>query len=110
MNENTQENRIDRMKMVLKTAACVAVPLVCVVLWFLSGWNWFVLLLLSLLSFACEEWLGEQWLGKIFHEKSRWSVSNSGFSIVRIIFGVIVVLCFFGAVYALRLLFLHWFR
>lgn len=106
--DSREKAKEGRLKAGLKVAGCVAFILFSLVLWFMSGFSWLVLLLLSLPCYACEEWLG----GKIFGEQSwlnRFSVSRSGFSMWRIVFGVIVVLCFFGAVYILRLLFL-WFR
>jgi hypothetical protein len=108
-DESREEFKEGKIKTGLKIAACLTFLVFSLVLWLASGRSWLVLLLLSLPCYACEEWLG----GKIFGEQSwlnRFSVSRSGFSIWRIVFGVIVVLCFFGAVYAGRLLFLHWFR
>ncbi len=107
-DESREKFKEGRVKTGLKVAACLTFLVFSLVLWLMSGRSWLVLLLLSLPCYACEEWLG----GKIFSEQSRFnrfSVSQSGFSIWRIVLGVIVVLCFFGIVYVARLIFLRWF-
>ena len=48
----------------------------------------------------CAEWLAEKFLSKT----SNLSVSNSGFSIVRIIVGVVVVLLLFGFAFGISVL------
>ncbi|SRR6266496_365931 len=98
MHSEREKSKAERVKRVLKVFACVAFLVISLGLWLVSGRSWLVLLLLSLPCYACEEWLG----GKIFTEESRWSVSKSGFSIWRVIFGVVVVLLFFGVVFALQ--------
>jgi hypothetical protein len=51
-------------------------------------------------NYICGEYLGS----KIFSEKSGLSISQSGFSILRILFGVLFVFGFFGVVYGMALL------
>lgn len=60
------------------TIVSVALVSLYLLLWLRSGYNWMAMLFLSLVSFVCEEWLGQQWLSSLFREDSRWSVSNSG--------------------------------
>lgn len=84
--------------------ACLAFLVISLVLWLMSGRSWFVFLLLLLPCYACEEWLS----GKIFTERSRWSTAESGFSFLRIIYGVILALLLFGAIYGLTLI-VRWF-
>ena len=89
-DESREKLKEGRIKTGLKVAACLTFLAFSLVLWLMSGRSWLVLLLLSLPCYACEEWLS----GKIFGEQSwlnRFSVSRSGFSIWRIVFGVIVV-------------------
>ena len=81
----------------LKGVACLAFLVMSVVLWLLSGRSWFVFVLLLLPCYACEEWLS----GRIFTEPSRWSTAESGFSILRIIYGVILALLLLGLIYGL---------
>lgn len=85
----------------LKAVACFAFLVLSLVLWLMSGRKWFVFLLLLLPCYACEEWLS----GKIFSEHSRWSTAESGFSILRIVYGVILAVFLFGVIYALSWLF-----
>ena len=98
--EGSKPSSEDRLGTVLKGAACLAFLIISIFLWLKSGRSWLVLLLLLLPSYACQEWLS----GKIFIERSRWSTAESGFSVLRIIYGVILTLLFFGAIYGLTLL------
>ena len=90
----------DRLGTGLKAVACLAFLVLSLVLWLMSGRKWFVFLLLLLPCYACEEWLS----GKIFTERSRWSTAESGFSILRIAYGVILALLLLGAIYGLALI------
>jgi hypothetical protein len=92
-------------KSTLINIACATFLLVSFGLWFLSGGSWIVMLLLFLPCYVCGEWLSR----KIFHERSRLSVANSGFSLLRIVLGVLVVCLFFAAAYGLYSLFYHFF-
>jgi hypothetical protein len=66
----------------------------------MSGRSWLVWLLLAVPAFLCEEWLA----GIVNLNNSRWSTTESGFSILRIVYGVVVVLLFFAAAYGLTLI------
>ena len=90
----------DRLSTGLKALACLAFLAFSLLLWQVSGRRWFVFLLLLLPCYACEEWLS----GKIFTEHSRWSTANSGFSILRIIYGVVLALLLIGLIYGLTLI------
>jgi hypothetical protein len=88
----------------VKTAAGIMACIVFLGLSWLAGRSsWLLFLLLFIPCYACGEWLSS----KIFSENSRLSVSRSGFSVVRIIYGVILALLLFGAIYVVGLLF-HW--
>ena len=94
----------DKLSTGIKAVACLSFLVLSLVLWLMSGRKWFVFLLLLLPCYACEEWLS----GKIFTERSRWSTSVSGFSILRIIYGVILTLLLFGVIYGLTVI-VRWF-
>ena len=66
----------------------------------MSGRNWLVWLLLAIPAFLCEEWLAD----KVNANNSGWSTAEVGFSIRRIIYGVVIVLLFFGLVYSLTVM------
>lgn len=79
----------------LKILACLTVVLLAAALFFVSGGGWLIFLLLFLPSYLCEEWLSM----KLFGEQSplnRLSIAEAGFSVWRILLGVIVVLMLFG--------------
>ena len=65
-----------------------------------SGGKIFYAALFLIPNYCCGEWLG----GKIFSEESGLSISKSGFSILRIIVGVLIVLVVFGVVFGIWLL------
>jgi len=83
----------------IKAAACIGFLALTVVLWIISGGSWLVWLLLLIPTFLCEEWLAD----KVSLQRSRWSTAESGFSILRIVYTVVLVLLFFGVVYGLTL-------
>lgn len=68
--------------------------------WLVGLSNWILYLLLFIPCYACGEWLS----GKIFAEGSGWSTAESGFSVLRIICGVILVLLLFGVIYGFSLI------
>jgi hypothetical protein len=59
--------------------------------------SWWVLLLLALPGYLFLDWLGE----RIFADKYGWSTSQVGFSLTRIIFGVLLVLMASAAAYVI---------
>jgi hypothetical protein len=70
-----------------KTAICLVI-LVGSAVWVLaavSSVRWVLELLLFIPQVVCGEWLGRRYLGP----DSRLSVANSGFSVLRILFGVL---------------------
>jgi hypothetical protein len=68
----------------------------CLLLLFLiAPLAWWFSLLLALPGYPLLEWLGE----KIFADKYGWSTSQVGFSLKRIIFGVLLALTAFGVAY-----------
>jgi len=70
-----------------KTAICLVI-LVGSTVWVLaatSSVRWVLELLLFIPQVLCGEWLGRRYLGP----DSRLSVANSGFSVLRILFGVL---------------------
>jgi len=68
--------------------------------WLAGSSNWILFLLLFIPCYACGEWLS----GKIFAEGSGWSTADSGFSVLRIVYGVILVLLLFGVIYGFTLI------
>src|SRR5687768_12947365 len=84
----------------VKAIACVAFLLLIVILWVISERSFLLLVLLAIPAFLCEEWLAD----KVNIKNSGWSTAEVGFSIRRIIYGVIIVLLFFAAAYALSLI------
>ena len=87
----------------LKVTACILFLIVSFLIWLSVGSTlgktiYYVLFFLP--NYACGEYLG----GKIFSEDSSLSVSNSGFSVLRILIGVLFVLGFFGLVYGITLI------
>jgi hypothetical protein len=54
-------------------------------------------------NYVCAEWLA----GKLFSKRSGLSVSQSGFSIMRIVVGVIFVIVVFGVAYGITALLKH---
>lgn len=84
----------------IKKMACLAFLAFALTLWLISGRSWVVFLLLLIPCYACEEWLSE----KIFTERSGWSTAESGFSVLRIMYGLILALLLFGAIYGLTLI------
>ena len=71
----------------LKIFLCVTVLVLSVAVWLSSGRSWIAVLLLTFPVYLCEEWLSQA----LFKRGSRWSTAESGFSIVRILVGVVVV-------------------
>jgi len=88
-----------------KVVVALLVLTACAVVWFLSNKSWIVWLLLLLPAFACAEYLGDRWLSQNWFK--RFSVEHSGFSILRIFLGVVIVLFFVGVVVVGRLIFLR---
>ena len=93
-----------KLRTAVKAVACVVFLVLSLVLWLMSGRSWFVFLLLLIPCYACEEWLS----AKIFTEHSRWSTTESGFSVLRIVYGLILALLLFGTIYGLALI-VRWF-
>ncbi len=92
--ENFSSLRISLIKIggFILFAAC------CLLLFLLNAaLSWWVLLLLALPMYLFLEWLGE----KVFAEKYGWSTLQVGFSITRIILGVLLVLAFLGGIFLL---------
>jgi hypothetical protein len=94
----------DRLSTRLKVAGCVAFLVLSVALWMMSGRSWFLWLLLLIPCFLAEEYLAE----KVNTQSSRWSTAESGFSVLRIVYGLILALLIFGAIYGLILI-ARWF-
>lgn len=84
--------------------ACIVFLAICFALWLASGRSWFVLLILFVPCYACGEWLSS----KIFSERSGLSISNSGFSIVRIIYGTIVGSLLLAGIYGIGWILFRW--
>lgn len=72
--------------------------------WLAGRSSWLLFLLLFIPCYACGEWLS----GKIFSERSGWSTAESGFSVLRIIYGVILTLLLLGVTYGLTMI-VRWF-
>jgi type IV secretory pathway VirB2 component (pilin) len=72
--------------------------------WLAGRSSWLLFLLLFIPCYACGEWLST----KIFSENSGLSLSRSSFSVLRIIYGVILASLLFGAIYIVELLLSHW--
>ena len=83
----------------LKVFACLAVVLLAAALFFVSGGGLLIFLLLFLPSYVCEEWLSIKLFGKQ-SPLNRLSTAEAGFSLWRILLGVIVVLMLFGLAFS----------
>jgi hypothetical protein len=89
----------------LRVGAAIVVCIVFLgISWLVGRSSWLLFLLLYIPCYACGEWLS----GKIFSENSRLSVSRSGFSVVRIFYGVIFASLLFGTIYVVGLLVSRW--
>jgi hypothetical protein len=83
-----------------KAVACLLFLAVSAGLWLSihSSWAKALYYLLFLIpNYACGEWLGS----KIFSQQRGLSISESGFSVLRVLVGVIFVLLLFGLIYGL---------
>jgi hypothetical protein len=105
-DEASWSSRADR-KWICKVRAGVGI-MACIVFlgisWLAGRSSWLLFLLLYIPCYACGEWLS----GKIFSENSRLSVSRSGFSMARIVYGVIFASLLFGTIYVVGLLLSRW--
>ena len=81
----------------LKVIGCVAFLIFSIYFWYLMNGSLFYYILFSLPTFICGEYLGEL----IFTDHSGLSNSESGFSILRIVAGVVFVLVLFGVIYGI---------
>jgi hypothetical protein len=90
----------------IKVIITVLVLIACWALWFLLEGGWVTILVLSIVGCLAAEYLGFKLLSR-----NKWfeqlSVEHSGFSIWRIILGVIVVLLIAVVIILARLLFLR---
>lgn len=92
--ENLGSFRISLIKIggfILFAACCLLLLLLNAAL------SWWVLLLMALPAYLFLGWIGK----KVFAEKYGWSTSQVGFSVTRIIVGVLLVLAFFGGIFML---------
>ncbi len=93
----------------LKAVISLLVLVSCWILWFVFHRAWIIALGLSVVASLCAEYLG----AKVFTKNSwfdRLSVEHSGFSVLRIAIGVIVVLVVFSLIILGRLVFLKIFH
>ena len=90
----------------LKVIISVLVLIACWALWFLLERSWITILVLSIVGCLVAEYLGFKLVSR-----NKWfeqlSVEHSGFSIWRIILGVIVVVLIAVVIILARLLFLR---
>jgi hypothetical protein len=90
----------------IKVIITVLVLIACWALWFLLKGGWVTILVLSIVGCLAAEYLGFKLLSR-----NKWfeqlSVEHSGFSIWRIILGVIVVVLITVVIILARLLFLR---
>lgn len=87
----------------IKIIACLLFLIVSGVLW-LSIDSTFGRVIYWILFFIPSWFCGEWLFGKIFNDEAGRSISSEGFSLVRIIFGVLFVLAVFGFIYSLAAL------
>jgi hypothetical protein len=84
---------------------CLLVLVGCWVLWFILDRGWIIALGLSIVACLCGEYIGSQILGgRPWFE--RLSAEHSGFSVWRIVLGVLLVLLLFSLIIVARLVFL----
>lgn len=97
LESSTRNKANDTLKLIL----CLLFLIASSGLWIVVGsqFRWLVFLLLVVPGYACGEWLSS----KIFSENSGLSISQSGFSILRIIYGVIIAVALLGCIYILGL-------
>lgn len=93
----------------LKAVISLLVLVACWILWFVFDRGWIIALGLSVVACLSAEYVG----AKVFTKNSwfdRLSVEYSGFSVLRIAIGVIVVLVIFSVIILGRLVFLRIFH
>jgi hypothetical protein len=93
----------------LKMIVTLSILVGCWILWFVFARSWIVAILLSIIACVCGEFLGIN----IFSENrriNRLSVEHSGFSIWRVLLGVLIVLLIFSAIMGAGLVFSRVFR
>lgn len=93
----------------LKVIITVLVLIACWTVWYLIERSWVAILVLSIVGCVAAEYLGF----KLIH-KNKWfeqlSVEQAGFSIKRIVLGVLVVLMGVGVLIVGRMIYLQLFR
>ncbi len=87
----------------IKIIACLLFLIVSSILW-LSIDSTFGRTIYWILFFLPNWFCGEWLFGRIFNDEVGMSISSEGFSVVRIIFGVLFVLVVFGLIYGLAAL------
>jgi hypothetical protein len=92
-----------------KAIFSLSILIACWILWFVLDRGWIIAFGLSIVGCLCAEYLGT----KLFTQNSwfdRLSVEHSGFSVWRIVLGVVVVLLFFSVIMLGRIAFLRIFH
>jgi len=92
------------MKTVFLVIACIIFLIIAFVLWLASGRSWVVWGLLLIPSWICGEYLSD----KIFSTTRGRSISEKDFSVLRVIYGVVVGGLLIGGMYGVGWLIYHW--
>jgi hypothetical protein len=98
VGETGTENFTSFRVSVLKISGFLLFAACCLLLLLLNSFlGLWILILTALPSYLFLEWLSR----KVFNQKYGWSTSQVGFSITRIIFGILLALAFFGVIWLL---------
>lgn len=92
------------MRTVVLVIACFAFLIAAFVVWLASGRSWLVWGLLLIPSWICGEYLSE----KLFSETRGRNISEKDFSILRIVYGVVVGGLLIGGMYGFGWLIYLW--
>ena len=110
MNDEQLNNQVHNAEKhnASQTIVALLILVSCWVLWFLLDGGWFTALALSVVGGLSGEYLGanlftRKWLNNL-------SVETSGFSVLRIVLGVGIVLLIFGGFILIRLAVLRLFH
>jgi hypothetical protein len=92
------------MRTTLLVIGCIAFLIIAFVVWLASGRSWLVWGILLIPSWVCGEYLSE----KLFSTTRGRSISEKDFSILRIVYGVVVGGLLIGGMYGLGWLIYSW--
>ena len=96
--QTTESQNTSWLAEIIKLIICVSFLIVSFLWWKSAGhFNWLFYLILLIPSWICSEYI----FGKLAKKYSGLSTSESGFSIVRILYGLLIAILLLGVVYIL---------